>query len=142
MNGKEMLNSVLAGSENIDRMRAEIHKLIDMLRGSILKIDPELYKFNERKEFANDCCAWEIEEIPEWKHRRATKDIIINCWKYHGKHFGSLAWSTTHVAEISTKNAKFIRENLFILLEGILNIYPDINEHWQPLIDAADFYTK
>jgi len=131
MNYRKLVRQILSGSKSIDHMRKEILLFIGML--------PELFAVSlagaidvEKHQIVSKKCIWTITVHNEKLHLFCT--VNIKNAKYFSFHKDT--WVTAYNSDSASKTIRSdlvqnVYENLPLLLEGMLKMYPFKNLFFQ-----------
>lgn len=129
MEGKELVEKLLRGSENIDRMRKEIKSVVLMVLGFVKN------NWSTGETYVSGGCKWIV-------GRDCDNAMQIECWVDPHPSFVGPAYTTSGNLPILLRNVQAVYGGLPVLIEGIAKTFPALKKLWQPLLDAADAARK
>ncbi len=141
-----IVQQLLKGSAEIDRMRSEIDQIIAMMIGYLTKIRPEIrgdlpgrkheldrsgFRFNHHDE------TWIVGRIADGTNRPFI-EMEISPWEGFRTIYYS-EWAGVEKNRIlSAAHVIGIHAALPRLVEGLLKKYPELAQSWSPLLKAAE----
>jgi hypothetical protein len=132
MEAKEITRRLIKGSHAIDRMRAEVSETVKMLIGFVNNCDRRQIIIKTTREFGSDLCKWSIGHY----YGQGNK-LQVKCWLKE-KFWESYAFSSyPNEIPFHTCNVKPVYMSLYVLVEGLLKTFPELEEYWKPLINAS-----
>jgi len=131
MDSKEVVDRLLRGSANIDRMRKEIDSVIGMLQASLSRCVMG-DRINEAYE--SPLSKWKI-----WNTPHISKPYFECSVKIGTNYYFGFSTDDTE-SQNSAYNVESVYKALPELIEGIRKRFPKIEELWQYVLNAADVY--
>jgi hypothetical protein len=134
MKEKSIAQQLLKGSTNVDRMEKEIKQLISMVIGfakHALTIPAE-----DNYLFKSETCTWRI-SCPtgsSYNSTRYLKDIAVV--GVGGPHFG-VSYNSEIGVTIGKDDIIAIYNDLDTFVNGMIEIFPKIENHWNYIIEAS-----
>jgi hypothetical protein len=131
MDAREIVEKLIVGSREIDRMRKEVDDFVKMVCGFIKKEMKFSFIDDINIEFSDDRCRWKVCMFGITK-----KEIEISCdvafcgWKSGYSMLGHTTFSPRDVQQVY--------ECLPVLIQAVLEKIPKISEEWDYLIKAAE----
>lgn len=137
-----IVQKLLKGSAEIDRMRSEIDKTISLLIGFLMKVEPMSanpmpvrtspldrsgFKFNY------DVETWMVGRIMD--SNKIFIELEVSPWEGVRTVYNS-EWGKKLTVEAG--HVRGIHKALPRLIEGLMKEYPALNYAWAPLIKAAE----
>lgn len=128
--GTELVQKLIRGSENIDRMKKDIERVITIILGLLSMsstLRESLYSFN------NFGYCWDIQSTSVgW----SVSCRILESGSEVCRFLSSPRGGNTNF--VSLENVKSVHQGLKVLVVGF-NQFPEIKKGLQPLLDAADY---
>jgi hypothetical protein len=144
---KSIVEDLLRGSRNIDRMKAEVHRLVQMVtglalrsstRGSCVRFVSEI--------FENESCWWEVRgEIGSLYKPKSRIHVLCSIKRYHDaphqKNFILTVGycSETHVP-FHSEHAQQVYQNMQVFVEGMVKAFPDIEDEMKIFLNASKVF--
>jgi hypothetical protein len=137
--GKNIAQQLLAGSNNIDRMKQEIKETVNTLVGLIKKSGFSTYE-SYRQDFMFDGGFWRL----QW-NRYGFESVECNLLLFPDSLGTFVAFAPkTYTGDFNgwcinhTESVARVYDSLPVFVEGVFNFFPGVRERAQPLLDAAD----
>lgn len=134
-----IVEQLLRGSAEIDRMKKEIGQIIQMLVGYLNQFD--LVRPAKEKGFDANLELYFEKGVTRWiVARNASRDTVIidleiRPWDGIRKVYCNQWHQSTMPSSLDILG---IHESLPILVEGLAKRYPQLQEAWKPLLQAAE----
>lgn len=135
----DIAQQLLRGSQNIDRMKSEVHQVIRMVIGlaQICREGRTPKIINET--FKSETCVWEVKGKTVYSSREVPEIFSVQCHTVEGVIAYSISGRSGFGAHlIYTSNVHLVHADLHTFVEGMLRTLPELAEEWKPLIKAAD----
>lgn len=123
---------LIQGSRTINRMRAEIEELIDIIVGFLKQTDV-VRENNWRKELETSTCVWTISRFP---HR--DKPVLVVAIRCTRKNSGRLIFSNLpkeYRPKVDT--VAMLHASLSELIDLLAREFSELENAWEPLIAAS-----
>ena len=125
-----IVEQLLAGSRNMDRMRKEIDLIVSMMLGIISE-----YSLGDQPTvFSSSSCKWTISL--QRQNMCAHCDIIC-CIGGEEDCLTPYAYCNWEPRDTKSYLVQHVHESLSVLVNGIAEAFPDAKVRWQPLLNAA-----
>jgi hypothetical protein len=140
MKNIEIVQKLIAGSQNIDRMREEVKQFTNMLIGLIHAVGRSgASKIKFDHEFKSDQCKWILKGMTGSFYTDDNK-IEVECWEMIGESSAIMYCPFTNNINFHADNVQMVWENLHVLLEGVRKVLPEIEEKYASFVKAADVF--
>ncbi len=126
METTNIVDKLIRGSQNIDRMRSEVIWVVGMILGFLEKESGLPEGGPERSFHSNGC---------EWLLRRKIKGagLVVQCLIE-----GEVAYYSTMRDPIFLPKAQRVHDGLIIFVEGSIREFPFLAEKLKPLLNASE----
>ena len=138
-----IVDKLLRGSRNMDRMKSETHQIVKMVLGLVPqhRLFPEDDgTFQGFLEFNNETCCWKIQELSEGTtmvtcyvplEDPETRKIRLN------ESYRYLVDLPPHHA---TRLVYATHQSLPVFVEGMMKTFPELQERMKSLLEASELF--
>jgi hypothetical protein len=139
MKTNEILEQLIQGSRNIDRMRDIVNQVVKQVIGCVnANYNGEKRHFHEL--FNSKTCQWVIyTEHPNDTEKEF--ELKAACWvkdEYGGiSHTGYVGCHSERDSHAPAWMIQPTFESLDVFIEAILKLFPELHKYWKPIIDAS-----
>ena len=135
-----LVDKLVRGSQNIDRMRAEIWAVVQMLIGLVSEVE------QTEEDQEDDCVSFKFDG-GEWLFLPSKLKPAIRCYLNgvddgESGHWWIFTSDSSDINNCSMEHVQRVYEELPVLIEGMLKEFPELNEHIKPLLAAADKFPR
>ncbi len=144
MEDNEMVNQLLRGSWDIDRMKKDIEQIVRMVRGLVA---PSLESMRvpdlglQMTIYKSPSCVWRMHILGKGFGCLSQRTEVYCELSCHGQPERGLVTHYRHIhggdTGLSVENVRRVYESLPKFLEGMLNTFPELKERFKPFIDEA-----
>jgi len=129
-----IVEQLLRGSENIDRMKKEVECVVRMVIGFANRRVSLWQDFEV--EFDSPTCLWKVQRT------EYSNTLEVECHLHKSYGLCSVYTNTTHFTSFfHLEEVQVVWQDLSTFVEGMATTLPALNEDWKPLLDAADKFS-
>jgi len=133
MANENIAQQLVQGSKNIDRMKAEIWMVVQMILGFL----KDYTDVKMKMEFENDNSSWHV------RYSRGKYCYMVECWVR--PFLGSTGWRTAFSPLVFRVNwsvydfesVEKVYDNLHVFVEGMLREFPELKQKIAPILKAS-----
>lgn len=147
MDSKQIVQNLLQGSRNIDRMKKEVEQVVKMIIGcAFMSNHRGCLEVDLHETFETSSCIWKVRGTMGAMNRTKNKIEVecvlkLPCSAPHQDHFIlSLSYCSEGRIPFHSEYAQQVYENLFVFVEGMMRIMPDIEKEWAMFINASTVF--
>lgn len=142
-----IVEELLRGSRNIDRMKVEVHQLVKMVIGFAHRSNGRGASVVEIYEtFEDKSCKWQVEGVMGSLDKTRNKihvqcTVKLPCAPPHQDHFiQCVGYCSETRVPFHSDHVQQVYQNLHAFVEGMLRVVPDIKDEMKTFLDASKVF--
>ncbi len=147
MENENIVEKLLRGSRNIDRMKSEVHQLVQIVIGLAHKsIGRGASVVEIHETFEDKSCKWQVEGMMGTLYKARNKihvqcTVKLPCAPPHQDHFiQCVGYCSESRVPFHSEHAQQVYQNLHAFAEGMLRVIPDIKDEMKTFLDASEVF--
>jgi len=147
METTNIVEQLLRGSQNIDRMQSEVHQLVKMVIGFARRSNNRVASCVEIYEtFENKTCKWEVRGVMGSLDKSKNKihvqcTVKLPCGAPYQDHFTqSVGYCSETWVPFHSEYTQQVYQNLHAFVEGMLQVIPSIKNEMKTFLDASEMF--
>ncbi len=147
METESIVERLLRGSRNIDRMKVEVHQLVQMVIGLALRSNALGARVRDVEEvFENESCKWEVRgemgSLDKTENRIHVRcNVKLHCDAPNQDHYiMCVGYCSETRSPFHSEHTQQVYQNLRAFVEGMVRVFPGIEDEMKMFLDASGVF--